>query len=106
MKTRAVFVGLSLLMFIFYSVGLTRAAVGPKHNYNIHFFPPPNEHPWQDSGSPPFDDDDNIIGPNAFSSPFIVIGPVEIIIIRPFGAEPMPNENQRVSHQPNGEVPR
>ena len=101
MKIRAVLVGLSLLMFIFCSVGLSQAAVSTK--YSTHF-PPVNEHPWQESGSPPSGD---TMCPNASSPIFIIgIGPVKLIIIRPFKGKSVSNENQLVDDWSNGKAPR
>jgi len=101
MKPKAVLVGLSLLMFIFCTVSLSQAALSPNHN--LHFLDTPNEHPWQDSGSPSFDD---IIRPNAVSPVFIVIGPVKLIIIKPSPVRLMPNRTNRVIDWSNGKTPR
>ncbi|MCK4404470.1 MAG: hypothetical protein KAW02_05200 [candidate division Zixibacteria bacterium] len=98
MRIRGVLVVLGLLMFIFCSVGVSQAAIDNK--YNFRFLAPPNEHPWQDSGSPPFED---TILPQTVSQVFIVIGPVKLIIIKPSRAGTVPNEKD---DWPNGRVPR
>ncbi len=100
MKTRVVLI-LFLLMFVFCTASLSRAAWD--HRYNIHFLSPPCEHPWQESGSPNFDD---TIRPNTASQIFIEIGPVKLIIIRPFWIVSMLNKIKEVNHSPKARGPK
>jgi|GEM_PF-1417690 len=100
MKIKAVLVGLGVLMFIFCSVSLSQAEIDPRHKMN--FMAPPNEHPWQESGSPPSDDS---IGPDEDSPILIVIGPVKFIMIRPSHAELVPNGNRRVDDSQMERIP-
>jgi hypothetical protein len=102
MKTKVVLVGLSLLMFIFCSASISQAAKLPIHN--TPSLPPANEHPWQDSGSPPVDGDP--ILPDLLHPTFIMIRPVSVMIFWPAKAEPMPKGNQWVGNEPNGNASR
>ncbi len=56
-NNKTVPVGLGILLFIFRSAQSSYAAVDEKHSKYIYFPTTPDEHPWQDSGSPPIGDD-------------------------------------------------
>jgi hypothetical protein len=78
MNLKTVVLGLGFLMFIFCSVQSSQGAL--KVEYNVHFLSPPNEHPWQDSGSPPVGDTVRVDNVSYFH---IVIGPAKVIRVNP-----------------------
>ncbi len=90
MRSRAVLVVLGLLLFTFCSVGSTQAALDARYSSFVSTYN--GEHPWQESESPPFGDDDGAVSSDASSTVIIVIGPATFIIIRPSRVVSVPNE--------------
>ena len=77
MKLKAVIVSLALLMLIFCSVSQSQAAYGTRQDIRP-FDQVVDEHPWQESGAPIYDDTDSKF---SVSRIFIVIGFARIITI-------------------------
>ena len=91
--------GLGLIVFIFCSVDLSQAALDAR--YDNHILGPVNEHPWQESGSPPSGD---TIRLHVVSPVFIVIGPIKLIIIKPSRVESVLNGNRQLVDLPRGKA--
>lgn len=78
MRYKTAIAVLGLLMLIFCTFPSSQAAWSNANNR--HFMAPPNEHPWQDSGSPLVKDTIHV---QTVCPIPVVIGPLEIMIIKP-----------------------
>jgi hypothetical protein len=102
MRFKTAMAVLGVLVFIFCTVQSSQGALSTTNN--IHFMAPPNEHPWQDSGSPPVQDTIKV----KMVCPIpVVIGPLEIMIIKPIiKVNLSPSNTQTTDMRSYGKTPR
>jgi len=102
MKFKTAIAGLSLLVVIFCTIQFSQGANSNANN--IHFMAPPNEHPWQDSGSPLVRD---TLQAETICTIPVVLGPFEIIVIKPvFEVKLNPSKTQTEHDRSYGRTPR
>jgi hypothetical protein len=103
MRFKTVMAVLVLLVLIFYTIQSSHGALG--NGNNIHdLLAPPNEHPWQDSGSPQVKDTVQV---DMVCPIPVVIGPLEIIMIKPVIKVKLgPSNSQTADDRSYGRTPR
>ena len=79
MKFKTAIAGLGLLVIIFCTIQLCQGALS-NANKILDFMAPPDEHPWQDSGSPQVKD--TVEAETVCPIP-VVIGPLKIMMFKP-----------------------
>jgi outer membrane PBP1 activator LpoA protein len=78
MKLKTATAGFALLVLIFCTIQISQGA--NSNATNVHFMAPPNEHPWQDSGSPV---DKDTVQAERVRPILVMITPFEIVMIKP-----------------------
>lgn len=102
MKCKTAIAVVGVLMLIFCAFQPSQGAWSNANNR--HFMAPPNEHPWQDSGSPLVKD---TIQVQMVCPVPVVIGPLEIMIIKPvIKINPGPSNIQTADDRTYGRAPR
>jgi hypothetical protein len=102
MRFKTAIAGLGLLVLIFCTIQSSQGAWSNANN--LHFMAPPNEHPWQDSGSPLVEDTLHV---ETVCPIPVVIGPLEIMIIKPVIKVKLgPSNSQTADDRSYGRTPR
>ncbi len=102
MRFRTAIAGLGLLVLFFCTIQSSQGALSNANN--IHFMAPPNEHPWQDSGSPLVRD---TVHAETICPIPVVIGPLKIMMIKPvIMVKPYPGNTQTADDRSDGRTPR